>query len=90
MSGECQVNVNSQSELDIGGRETCIYLISLKVSANNLTYIWNFPCSFKTGFSLADKETRLHGIGTTVMYDGCVLCISPSSEKPVHQCQSGE
>ena len=24
-SGECQVNVKSQSELDIGGRETCIY-----------------------------------------------------------------
>ena len=23
MSGECQVNVKSQSELDIGGRETC-------------------------------------------------------------------
>ena len=26
MLGECQVNVKSQSELDIGGRETCIYL----------------------------------------------------------------
>ena len=25
MSGECQVNVKSQSELDIGGRETCYY-----------------------------------------------------------------
>ena len=24
MSGECQVNVKSQSELDIGGRETCL------------------------------------------------------------------
>ena len=23
MSGECPVNVKSQSELDIGGRETC-------------------------------------------------------------------
>ena len=23
MSGECQVNVKSNSELDIGGRETC-------------------------------------------------------------------
>ena len=29
MSGECQVNVKSQSELDIGGRETCPLLISL-------------------------------------------------------------
>ena len=27
-SGECQVNVISQSELDIGGRETCIPLTS--------------------------------------------------------------
>ena len=26
MSGECQVNVKSQSELDIGGRETCSVL----------------------------------------------------------------
>ena len=26
MSGERQVNVNSQSELDIGGRETCIVM----------------------------------------------------------------
>ena len=25
MSGECQVNVKSQSELDIGGRETCFF-----------------------------------------------------------------
>ena len=25
MSVECQVNVKSQSELDIGGRETCLY-----------------------------------------------------------------
>ena len=24
--GECQVNVKSQSELDIGGRETCLIL----------------------------------------------------------------
>ena len=24
MSGECQVNVKSLSELDIGGRETCL------------------------------------------------------------------
>ena len=27
-SGECQVNVKSQSKLDIGGRETCYYLCS--------------------------------------------------------------
>ena len=27
MSVECQVNVKSQSELDIGGRETCYYFI---------------------------------------------------------------
>ena len=29
MSGECQVNVKSQSELDIGGRETCLPLSCL-------------------------------------------------------------
>ena len=28
MSGECQVNVKSQFELDIGGRETCSILVS--------------------------------------------------------------
>ena len=28
MSVECQVNVESQSELDIGGRETCMILYS--------------------------------------------------------------
>ena len=26
MSGECQVHVKSQSELDIGGRETCFFV----------------------------------------------------------------
>ena len=35
MSGECQVNVKSQSELDIGGRETCI-VIDLRVSGGAL------------------------------------------------------
>ena len=29
MSGKCQVNVKSQSELDIGGRETCDFLLSI-------------------------------------------------------------
>ena len=28
MSMECQVNVKSQSELDIGGRETCCLFVS--------------------------------------------------------------
>ena len=30
MSVECQVHVKSQSELDIGGRETCFLLIYLR------------------------------------------------------------
>ena len=30
MLGECQVNFKSQSELDIGGRETCLYLHQAK------------------------------------------------------------
>ena len=29
MSGECQVNIKSLSELDIGGRETCFFIYSL-------------------------------------------------------------
>ena len=32
MSVECQVNVKSQSELDIGGRETCSLLNTFNVS----------------------------------------------------------
>jgi len=32
MSGECQVNVKSQSELDIGGRETCLSFSSATVN----------------------------------------------------------
>ena len=31
MSVECQVNVKSQSELDIGGRETCLNLYFIYV-----------------------------------------------------------
>ena len=34
MSGECQVNVKSQSELDIGGRETCFVFTTIgKISS---------------------------------------------------------
>ena len=32
MSGECQVKVKSQSELDIGGRETCLSVLGIVVS----------------------------------------------------------
>ena len=32
MSGECQVNVKSQYELDIGGRETCFTLNFVQVT----------------------------------------------------------
>ena len=31
MSVECQVNVKSQSELDIGGRETCSLFIDVDI-----------------------------------------------------------
>ena len=44
MSGECQVNVKSQSELDIGGRETCLFLSYLH-SCSHLLYSV-FSCSF--------------------------------------------
>ena len=36
MSVECQVNVKSQSELDIGGRETCMFLMHFaRISARD-------------------------------------------------------
>ena len=38
MSGECQVNIKSLSELDIGGRETCFSQL-LFLSWFRLTYI---------------------------------------------------
>ena len=31
MSVECQVNIKSQSELDIGGRETCLSIRQLSI-----------------------------------------------------------
>ena len=34
MSGECQVNVKSQSEFDIGGRETCLSVFDLRGGKN--------------------------------------------------------
>ena len=34
MSVQCQVNVNSQSELDIGGPETCLSALELKISCS--------------------------------------------------------
>ena len=59
MSVECQVNVKSQSELDIGGRETCcdlrlfplipdlttISLRALKWPPNELKMAQNYPQS---------------------------------------------
>ena len=44
MSGECQVNVKSQSELDIGGRETCWPFYSpLSLHSVHFNFIDNFP-----------------------------------------------
>ena len=38
MSVECQVHVKSQSELDIGGRETCIYFLLLKQNIDTIFF----------------------------------------------------
>ena len=38
MSMECQVNVKSQSELDIGGRETCSEFLGLSLSNASLVF----------------------------------------------------
>ena len=48
MSGECQVNVKSQSELDIGGRETC----SVFLKFIELFRIDEISLSFKSYFQL--------------------------------------
>ena len=42
MSGECQVNVKSQSELDIGGRENCCTIHAQYFALSNL----NLKASF--------------------------------------------
>ena len=47
MSMECQVNVKSQSELDIGGRETCSLLVYLDFS-NSLIQFANWAISEHT------------------------------------------
>ena len=41
MSVKCQVNVKSQSELDIGGRETC-YFLRQKYLPNTCTFVQSF------------------------------------------------
>ena len=46
MSVECQVNIKSQSELDIGGRETCSSSLSLNIfkKTPELTLcFWMYP-----------------------------------------------
>ena len=47
---ECQVNVKSQSELDIGGRETCFNL--------NIPR-WKFPAFIKSSIILVNKLRNL-------------------------------
>ena len=37
LSGECQVNVKSQSEFDIGERETCLLLVLFGMSDNDIS-----------------------------------------------------
>ena len=39
MSVECQVNIKSQPELDIGGRETCYTLGVILTSALSLFFV---------------------------------------------------
>ena len=40
MLGECQVNVKSQSELDIGGRETCQILVLAQGPLVLVFWVW--------------------------------------------------
>ena len=48
MSVECQVNIKSQSELDIGGRENC-HLFLFKFQVKNHIFL-----SMKDYFSVAE------------------------------------
>ena len=65
MLGECQVNVKSQSELDIGGRETCYFCIGsfcikkflLGLSTLNTSKLEPKTCSKRTCFH---SESLIH------------------------------
>ena len=44
MLGECQVNIKSQSELDISGRETCNNLSVIVMKSLKLSNLFEFRC----------------------------------------------
>ena len=59
MSVECQVNIKSQSELDIGGRETCFSMIKsvlLLLPVSCFSGYWDFLQTPRPG-RLAHKMT---------------------------------
>ena len=58
---ECQVNVKSQSELDIGGRETCyfLWLFTFLCSFSRLVLINYFPIFTR----LSRKNSNNNGTG---------------------------
>ena len=68
MSGECQVNVKYQSELDIGGHETCLSLFG-STPRGTIPLLWEcsrksgpVPCFFNMGVL---PEALYHFCGST-------------------------
>ena len=77
MSGECQVNVKSQSELDIGGRETCL--------------IFNGSMFHKTRHSVSNKITvanKLRLVNLLVIGTAILIVIVIISAKSIKSCMS--
>ena len=62
MSVECQVNVKSQSELDIGGRETCLI-----IPAHDKTYL-------KGGIENRERAVNEHNLN----FDCYPTCVAVS------------
>ena len=62
MSVECQVNVKSRSELDIGGRETCLNLLLYKIVLRTFEFI-----DTKGGASKIDRNDSTPNIHSTLV-----------------------
>ena len=72
MSVECQVNIKSQSELDIGGRETCQYLLILTTVAKMRFFLITLTCI-----------PLITGLATLATADIFVLCSLKGQEKVI-------
>ena len=62
MSMECQVNVKSQSELDIGGRETCSKVITVQLYLS-----WNEMFQYLHGIVYKPRDSMLYIRGSMIL-----------------------